>query len=381
MFRKTILALSLALGLVPRGASGQGREWEEDYTGERTGPPQPDYDVSVDVGGSGSVSFDSFHESLAPYGDWVTTSYGLAWRPHVAAGWRPYYYGRWEWTDEGWMWVSDEPWGWAAYHYGRWAFDPGAGWIWVPGYQWAPAWVSWRFSAGTVGWAPLAPGLSVYVTSYPFVDAWWTFVPMGSFVGVSVHGCAYPPAYTRRYFYETAPAPPRTAPRPAPAGSVRLAPAPAWGGPAPAFVSQRIGRPVTPVRVVPAPSPGAASPQSGVVAVYRPEARPVPSPARGPGTVGSPVPDGRAGWGRGSAPVPGMGERREGWSVGRGPGPAPAPGYRTGAEARGAGYAPPRPAGAPVSRGAAGMAPRGAAPRGGTLSHGVAPAPAMREHR
>ena len=59
----------------------------------------------------------------------------------MPAGWRPYYYGRWEWTTEGWLWVSDEPFGWATYHYGRWSFDGGLGWFWVPGYQWAPAWV------------------------------------------------------------------------------------------------------------------------------------------------------------------------------------------------------------------------------------------------
>ncbi len=30
-------------------------------------------------------------------------------------------------------------------------------WIWVPGYEWAPAWVSWRSSDDYVGWAPLPP--------------------------------------------------------------------------------------------------------------------------------------------------------------------------------------------------------------------------------
>ena len=31
------------------------------------------------------------------------------------------------------------------------------GWLWVPGYEWAPAWVSWRKSDDYVGWAPLPP--------------------------------------------------------------------------------------------------------------------------------------------------------------------------------------------------------------------------------
>jgi hypothetical protein len=33
----------------------------------------------------------------------------------------------------------------------------GIGWVWVPGSQWAPAWVSWRKSSDYVGWAPLPP--------------------------------------------------------------------------------------------------------------------------------------------------------------------------------------------------------------------------------
>ena len=30
------------------------------------------------------------------------------------------------------------------------------GWVWVPGYEWGPAWVSWRTGGDYVGWAPLA---------------------------------------------------------------------------------------------------------------------------------------------------------------------------------------------------------------------------------
>ena len=48
-------------------------------------------------------------------------------------------------------------WGWVVYHYGRWAFEPGIGWFWVPGEEWAPAWVNWRYGDEYVGWAPLPP--------------------------------------------------------------------------------------------------------------------------------------------------------------------------------------------------------------------------------
>ena len=78
-------------------------------------------------------------------------------------------------TEYGNTWVSEDPWGWACYHYGRWTYNPYYGWIWVPGYEWAPAWVSWRYGGGYAGWAPLAPGFSVGV-SYGCPDSWWVFV-------------------------------------------------------------------------------------------------------------------------------------------------------------------------------------------------------------
>ncbi len=101
----------------------------------------------------------SFRADLAPYGEWSEYGdYGWVWRPrHVHHGWRPYVDGHWALTDAGWTWVADEPWGWAPYHYGRWFHDAGYGWAWVPGDEWAPAWVSWRHGGGVIGWAPLPP--------------------------------------------------------------------------------------------------------------------------------------------------------------------------------------------------------------------------------
>jgi len=213
MLRRILVLVALGAILLPDVNRADGREWEEDYSDDEGSYAPDDYDVSVDLNVSGSVSFDTFQGALSPYGEWVVAgSYGRVWRPRVAAQWRPYYYGRWEWTNEGWLWVSDEPWGWAAYHYGRWTYDNSYGWVWIPGYQWAPAWVAWRYSGDVVGLAPLGPGISVYVSSYPFVSAWWTFVPCSRFVAVPVSTIAYAPAYTRRHFYATAPAPPR-APR------------------------------------------------------------------------------------------------------------------------------------------------------------------------
>jgi hypothetical protein len=348
--RRRILVALLAAAL-PAAATLADDRWEG-WSDDR---PSDGYDVSVDLNVQGGVTFDTFYGSLQPYGDWVVVgSYGRVWRPRVVAGWRPYYYGRWEWTNEGWFWVSDEPWGWAAYHYGRWAYDPYYGWLWVPGYEWAPAWVSWRASGDVIGWAPLAPGFSVYVTTYPFIDFWWTFVPCVRFVSVPVYTVAYAPAHARRWFYATAPAPARPAPR----RGYAVVPSPAWGGPAPRAIESRIGRPVTPARIVRAPSPGERG-RPGEIPVYRPEPPPRregapsdPGHGRGPGPVAAPGWPGDRGGDRGgpARPTPGDGQ-------GRGPGAAPAPGW-SGDRGRG-------------DRGAGAAAP--APPRGGPPA--VAPAP------
>ena len=105
-----------------------------------------------------SVSFQTFYDSLANQGSWIQTdAYGYVWQPSVTdPDWAPYTNGHWIYTEDGWTWVSDESWGWATYHYGRWVNLDGTGWCWVPGYTWAPAWVSWRYGDGYCGWAPLA---------------------------------------------------------------------------------------------------------------------------------------------------------------------------------------------------------------------------------
>lgn len=100
---------------------------------------------------------NQFYNDLSPYGRWIEVGrYGLVWQPHrVSSSWRPYTYGYWAYTDYGWMFQSEEPYGWAVYHYGRWNHDSRYGWIWVPGDEWAPAWVAWREGGDYIGWAPL----------------------------------------------------------------------------------------------------------------------------------------------------------------------------------------------------------------------------------
>ncbi|MCE0483316.1 MAG: hypothetical protein LV479_03655 [Methylacidiphilales bacterium] len=120
-------------------------------------PPPPPDDQGQDQ--DQDASFQNFYDQLSDQGTWIQTDdYGYVFQPNVQdPNWAPYTDGHWVYTDAGWTWASDEPWGWATYHYGRWANIDGTGWVWVPGYEWAPAWVSWRYGGGYAGWAPLPP--------------------------------------------------------------------------------------------------------------------------------------------------------------------------------------------------------------------------------
>ena len=117
---------------------------------------------------SQDVSIDFFYNNLNG-GSWIEVgNYGYCWQPDVAVSdpsWRPYADGYWAYTDLGWTWVSYEDYGWATYHYGRWVRLADYGWIWKPGYEWGPAWVSWRFGGGYAGWAPLPPETEVVYES------------------------------------------------------------------------------------------------------------------------------------------------------------------------------------------------------------------------
>ena len=112
-----------------------------------------------------SISYNEFHNRLAPYGTWSNhPRWGEVWHPtRVNRDFRPYYDGHWENTNEyGWLWVSDESWGDIPYHYGRWVSDPREGWLWVPGYVWGPSWVVWRSGGGNIGWFPMPPDDDYY---------------------------------------------------------------------------------------------------------------------------------------------------------------------------------------------------------------------------
>ena len=128
------------------------------------------------------VTYQTFYDQLSPYGQWVENpEYGYVWLPDAGPDFKPYATnGHWVYTDEGWAWDSGYPWGWATFHYGRWFFQDGYGWMWVPGNEWAPAWVQWRNSDDYYGWAPLGPNISINVAvggGYTPPPHYWCFVP------------------------------------------------------------------------------------------------------------------------------------------------------------------------------------------------------------
>jgi hypothetical protein len=98
-----------------------------------------------------------YSDELDENGEWVNSpEYGWVWRPAVTdQEWRPYWRGRWAAYPGGMTWVSDEPWGYMTYHHGRWSWGVGLGWYWIPGVNYSPAWVAWRYYDGNCGWAPL----------------------------------------------------------------------------------------------------------------------------------------------------------------------------------------------------------------------------------
>jgi hypothetical protein len=117
--------------------------------------------VSPAIAQDVQVDFDTFHNQLAPYGDWVYSGrWGEVWIPtDVPDDFRPYdTNGHWVYTDEyGWTWDSDYEWGDIPFHYGRWVNDPDDGWMWIPGYVWSPGWVVWRHYGQYTGWMPMPP--------------------------------------------------------------------------------------------------------------------------------------------------------------------------------------------------------------------------------
>jgi hypothetical protein len=155
-----------------------------------------------------TVDYKEFYDQLSPYGEWVEVSFediGLkpptaslkssgnnnsvianilgiktayadanvamtfVWKPSPeyamvstvdqSPQYVPYSNGQWVNSDAGWYFKAPTPWEETVHHQGRWVNSPSAGWMWVPGRVWAPAWVDWKQNDDYVSWAPLPPAV------------------------------------------------------------------------------------------------------------------------------------------------------------------------------------------------------------------------------
>lgn len=268
--RRLLSVMGIVAALGAAHVARADDDWDDDAA------PQQDAQVSPEV----------FQQQLQPYGQWeYDGAYGQVFYPEVAAGWRPYTYGHWAWTDAGWLWVSDEPFGWATFHYGRWWYNPYRHhWGWVPGYEWAPAWVTFRFGGASIGWAPLYVGYDAWVDGYPVYYDHWNFVPCEHFYGGPVYAYIYEPTYVRTVFYSTQ-------------VSTGYVGTTSYGPPT-TYVAAHSAVPITTTPMTHAATPAAAgqTTSSGAVAVYQPPTtqvynptRPAPVALRGPGAARTPV--------------------------------------------------------------------------------------------
>lgn len=148
-----------------------------------------------------------FYTQLSPYGSWIEIDYGVVvWRPTIIrVSWMPYQMGRWVWTYDGWYWDSYEPFGYITYHYGRWFYDDYYGWLWYPDYEWAPAWVEWRYDDDYIGWAPLHPyavfsvSIGIHWTRTYYTPYYhWHFVSYRNFCDPYVYNYYVAPNYKYR---------------------------------------------------------------------------------------------------------------------------------------------------------------------------------------
>jgi len=188
-----------------------------------------------------------WNQDLAPYGTWIDDpSYGRVWVPDarvVGSDFTPYASsGHWALDqNEAWVWVSDYPFGDVVFHYGRWVWTSSAGWAWIPGLQYAPAWVAWRTPVdgyADVGWAPYPPswvwfgGISVWYgwgPYYPWVycaSAYLFYPHVHHYIYTDPYYVYHAEQYTRPYY----PANPRPSAAPA-SPSMRAAAVPTTGVP------------------------------------------------------------------------------------------------------------------------------------------------------
>jgi hypothetical protein len=159
--------------------------------------------------------------------------------------------------------MSDYSWGWAPFHYGNWFYDDSYGWMWSPGYEWAPAWVTWGESGGNYGWAPIGPNIQIgssWNTYRPPVY-YWTFLPR------TYMGSASMTSHYLRYNNNVTIINNITVINNINSGGGR----PQYmRGPQASYVERYTHAPVRPVTIRESSRPGRGQVQNGQVTIYRP---------------------------------------------------------------------------------------------------------------
>ena len=205
---KGVLPADAVTNAVASSAAPAARESEPSTAEAPPAPTETAAAPEAPTNGTQPVTYNYFHNTLSPYGNWVQVAdYGWCWQPTVSVvdtSWQPYCdNGRWVHTDSGWYWNSYYSWGWAPFHYGRWHRHQRHGWVWMPGTTWGPAWVTWRYSNGYCGWAPLPPacgyvsglGLTYYGSRVSFGFGFGLGWDCYSYVPTSRFYCADPWRY------------------------------------------------------------------------------------------------------------------------------------------------------------------------------------------
>jgi hypothetical protein len=169
--------LNVAAGMAVMTLAGACAHTSDQVYGPASAPPppaapagaEPSAQTSAATPGPSAESYSDtdpaalqdFHPALDAYGTWSDDpTYGTVWTPSAAETgpeFVPYVSGgHWVYGDD-YAWSSDYTWGWAPFHYGRWVHLQARGWSWIPGREYAPAWVEWRTGDAYVGWTPAPP--------------------------------------------------------------------------------------------------------------------------------------------------------------------------------------------------------------------------------
>lgn len=153
-------------------------------------------------------TMEQFKPVLEQFGRFVYSErYGNVWQPSsLPPGWHPYPACHWAYDRSyGWTYDDQTAWGKIVHHYGRWAHDDFAGWVWIPGNEWSPAWVIWRTGTAWTGWAPTPPTTDQQETTLAAFnsDKQWTFIETAKIANRCEAEAAQPAATTTAAYQQT----------------------------------------------------------------------------------------------------------------------------------------------------------------------------------